>query len=112
MSCVKSGRILEKLVLGNGIAARWVACRLGYEHDFVFILDDIGQMLEVKTFVIDSFAALDFDSVVVQTPFAVRLDWYSFVYLLKQVEDCWIRAGVNCPDYMRVRQAMTPNRQP
>lgn len=69
-------------------------------------------MLEVKTFVIDSTVALYLDSIVIQAPFAIGLDWYGFVHLLKQMEDCGFGAGINCPYYKRVWQAVTPNRQP
>jgi hypothetical protein len=65
-------------------------------------------MLEVKTFVIDSVVALYLDSIVIQTPFAIGLDRYCLVYLLKKMVDGGIRAGVDCPDDGCVREAMTP----
>jgi len=68
-------------------------------------------MLEMKAFVVDSSAAFDLDSIVIQTPLAIGLDWNGIVDLLKQVVDCGVRSGVNCPDHKRVREAMTPDRQ-
>src|ERR1700753_2494695 len=82
--------------------------KMGYLHDFVFVLDYTRQVLKVKAFVIDSAVALYLDSIVIQAPFTIGLDRYRFIDLLKQMVYGGVRAGVDCPNYERVREVMTP----